>query len=218
MNEWSEWRDSAPDAQEFCDTTDETNWDGFDSPDIPEPANCELDERTEADKAADYARSFGFDKAGDYISRHFDGEQFDPDRPIPITTRNMDFAGAAPNGVPFERRTAELTDGLCVEGVFPSFDSLHHVELGQRANDMSLHEQFSACREDLQEHLFDSDHFELRDISFGQFERMDAPQGYAPEGYTWQHNPETGSLGLVRRDDHAAAGHTGGNALWGKSM
>ena len=27
-----------------------------------------------------------------------------------------------------------------------------------------------------------------------------------------------GSLDLVRRDDHAAAGHTGGNALWGKSV
>ena len=172
------------------------------------------DIQSEAEKAADYARSYGFDKADDYIERHYDGGEFIPGSPIPITTRNMALDGLeAENGVSFERRTAELADGLSVEGVFPKFDSRHHVELGRAANDMSLHRQFSACREDFQDHMYDSPE-KLQGITFGAMERMDSPQGYAPEGYTWQHNPETGSFDLVSHDDHSV-GHTGGNALWG---
>ena len=165
-------------------------------------------------KAADYARSYGFDKAADYIERHYDGGEFVPGNSIPITTRNMALDGLeSENGVSFERRTAELTDGLSVEGVFPEFDSKHHVELGSAANDMSLHQQFSACREDFQDHMYDSPE-KLQGITFGAMERMDYPQGYTPEGFTWQHNPETGSFDLVSQDDHSV-GHTGGNALWG---
>lgn len=171
--------------------------------------------QSEAEKAADYARSYGFDKAADYIERHYDGEEFVPGNPIPITTRNMALDGLeAENGVSFERRTAKLADGLSVEGVFPEFDSKYHVELGSDANDMSLHKQFSACKEDFQDHMYDSPE-KLQDITFGAMERMDLPQGYTPEGYTWQHNPETGSFDLVSQDEHSV-GHTGGNALWGK--
>ncbi len=172
------------------------------------------DTQSEAEKAADYARSFRFDKAADYIERHYDGDEFIPGDPIPITTRNMALDGLeSENGVSFERRAAELTDGLSVEGVFPEFDSKHHVELGSAANDMSLHQQFSACREDFQDHMYDSPE-KLQGITFGMMERMDSPQGYTPEGFTWQHNPETGSFDLVSQDDHSV-GHTGGNALWG---
>lgn len=172
------------------------------------------DIQSEAEKAADYARSYGFDKAADYIERHYDGDEFIPGSPIPITTRNMALEGLeSENGVSFERRTAELADGLSVEGVFPEFDSKHHVELGSAANDMSIHQQFSACREDFQDHMYDSPE-KLQGITFGAMERMDLPQGYTPEGFTWQHNPETGSFDLVSQDDHSV-GHTGGNALWG---
>lgn len=172
------------------------------------------DIQSEAEKAADYARSYGFDKAADYIERHYDGDEFIPGTPIPITTRNMALEGLeSENGVSFERRTAELADGLSVEGVFPEFDSKHHVELGSVANDMSIHQQFSACREDFQDHMYDSPE-KLQGITFGAMERMDSPQGYTPEGFTWQHNPETGSFDLVSQDDHSV-GHTGGNALWG---
>ena len=131
-----------------------------------------------------------------------------------LSTRNMALDGLkSENGVSFERRTAELADGLSVEGVFPEFDSKHHVELGCAANDMSLHQQFSACREDFQDHMYDSPE-KLQGITFGAMERMDLPQGYTPEGFTWQHNPETGSFDMVSQDDHSV-GHTGGNALWG---
>ena len=169
-----------------------------------------------AEKAADEARSFGFHKAADYIERHYDGGEFVPGGPIPITTRNMALEGTvSDNGVPFERRSVELAEGLTVEGVFPDFGSIHHVELGAAANDMSLHQQFSACREDFQEHMYDSPE-KLRDLTLGAMERMEQPQGYTPEGYTWQHNPETGSFDLVTKEDHSV-GHTGGNALWGNS-
>lgn len=172
------------------------------------------DIQSEAEKAADYARSYGFDKAADYIERHYDGDEFIPGSPIPITTRNMALEGLeSENGVSFERRIAELADGLSVEGVFPEFDSKHHVELGSAANDMSLHQQFSACREDFQDHMYDSPE-KLQGITYGAMERMDSPQGYTPAGFTWQHNPETGSFDLVSQDDHSV-GHTGGNALWG---
>lgn len=172
------------------------------------------DIQSESEKAADYALSYGFDKAADYIERHYDGDEFIPGSPIPITTRNMALDGLeSENGVSFERRTAELADGLTVEGVFPEFDSKHHVDLGDEANDMTLHQQFSACRENFQDHMYDCPE-KLQGITFGAMERMDLPQGYTPEGYTWQHNPETGSFDLVSQNDHAV-GHTGGNALWG---
>lgn len=219
---------------EGIDIPDSSDWTDFDSDEIGDVSvdSAELlsvtdtsdlssgletgenDIQSEAEKAADYARSYGFDKAADYIERHYDGDEFIPGSPIPITTRNMALDGReSDNGVPFERRTAELADGLSVEGVFPEFDSMHHVELGSAANDMSLHQQFSACREDFQDHMYDCPE-KLQGIMFGAMERMDSPQGYTPEGYTWQHNPETGSFDLVSQDDHSV-GHTGGNALWG---
>ena len=185
-----------------------------DTSDLSLEVSLDDDIQSEAEKAADYARSCGFDKAADYIERHYDGDKFIPGAPIPVTTRNMALEGLeAENGVSFERRTAELTEGLSVEGVFPEFDSRHHVELGSAANDMSLHQQFSACREDFQEHMYDSPE-KLQDITFGAMERMDSPRGYTPEGFSWQHNPETGSFDLVSQEDHSV-GHTGGNALWG---
>lgn len=177
-------------------------------------AFAEGDIPTPAEAAADYARSLGFDKAGDYISRHFAGEEFDPEEPIAISTRNEKLEGeTSENGVSFARRTARLADGLYVEGVFPEFESHHHVELGEQANDMSIYQQFRACREDFQDHLFDSPE-KLDGLTLGDMERLENPQGFTPEGYTWQHNPETGSFDLVSSADHAV-GHTGGNALWG---
>lgn len=182
-----------------------------------EPPDLPADEPlSDAEMAADYARSMGFDRAGDYIEQHYAGGEFVPGTPISVTTRNMALEGSeAENGVPFERRTADLADGLSVEGVFPVFDSRHRVELGPEANDMSLHQQFNACREDFQLHMYDQPEI-LQDMTIGQMERMEQPQGYSPQGWTWQHQPETGRFDLVLQKDHTV-GHTGGNALWGRS-
>lgn len=169
---------------------------------------------SEAEKAAEYARSYGFEKTADYIERHYDGDIFSPGKPIPVTTRNMGLEGSvSDNGVSFTRQTVDLTDGLSIEGVFPQFESIYHVDLGSEANEMSLHQQFAACRDDLQEHMYDSPDI-LKDVTFGDMERMDLSHGYTPAGYTWQHNPETGSYDLVSKTQHSV-GHTGGNAFWG---
>lgn len=171
---------------------------------------------SEAKKAADYVRSFdGFEKAADYVERHFTSEKFTPGDIIPVKTRNQDMADNETDiGVQFSRREIVLTDGLTIEGVFPEFNSIHHVDLGDSVKDMSLHQQFSACKIDFQDHLYDNPQ-KLERITFGDMERLDKPQGYAPDGYTWNHNPETGSYDLVLTDDHII-GHTGGNAFWGK--
>lgn len=214
ISETSDWADF--DSVETDDLSiDKTEFISVgDTSDLSLEVPLDDDIQSEAEKAADYARSYGFDKAADYIERHYDGDKFIPGAPIPVTTRNMALEGLeAENGVSFERRTAELAEGLSVEGVFPEFDSRHHVELGSAANDMSLHQQFIACREDFQEHMYDSPE-KLQDITFGAMERMDSPRGYTPEGFSWQHNPETGSFDLVSQEDHSV-GHTGGNALWG---
>lgn len=212
--ETSDWADF--DSVETDDLSiDKTEFIGAgDASDLSLEASLDDGIQSEAEKAANYARSYGFDKAADYIERHYDGDKFIPGTPIPVTTRNMALEGLeSENGVSFERRTAELAEGLSVEGVFPEFDSRHHVELGSAANDMSLHQQFSACREDFQEHMYDSPE-KLQDMTFGAMERMDSPHGYTPKGFSWQHNPETGSFDLVSQEDHSV-GHTGGNALWG---
>lgn len=169
-----------------------------------------------AERAAEYVRSFeGFDKAADYVARHFEGDTFEPGDTISVSTRNQGLDGlTAENGVPFFRKEVELTDGLTLEGVFPDFGSRHHVELGDEVKDMSLHQQFSACRSDFQDHMFD-DPEKLEGLTLGDMERMDAPQGYAPQNWTWNHNPRTGSFDLVSAEQHAV-GHTGGNAFWGK--
>jgi len=214
ISETSDWADF--DSVETDDLSiDKTEFiSAGDTSDLSLEVSLDDDIQSEAEKAADYARTYGFDKAADYIERHYDGDKFIPGAPIPVTTRNMALEGLeAENGVSFERRTAELAEGLSVEGVFPEFDSRHHVELGSAANNMSLHQQFSACREDFQEHMYDSPE-KLQDITFGAMERMDSPRGYTPEGFSWQHNPETGSFDLVSQEDHSV-GHTGGNALWG---
>lgn len=165
-----------------------------------------------ARRAADYVRELGFDKAADYVSRHFDADAFEEGDVIPVSTRNQGLEGRDLKGVSFSRREVELADGLVLEGVFPEFEAIHHVELGEAARDMSLHQQFSACRADLQDHLYD---IELPDdLTLGDMERMDAAQGYAPRGYTWNHNPDVGSFDLVPADVHRETAHTGGNALW----
>lgn len=173
----------------------------------------DLNEKTPADLAADYACDLGFDKAGDYIRRHFDGDSFSPGDIIPITTRNQNLDGQHLDGVSFSRRNVELADGLTLEGVFPEFDaSLFHVDLGDAARDMSLHQQFASCRAEFQDHMYD---LPLPDsLTFGDMERMDSCQGYAPRGFTWNHNPETGSFDLIPTEVHRTYGHTGGNALW----
>ena len=167
--------------------------------------------------AADYVRSFdGFDKCADYVERHFEGDEYSPGDVIHISTRNQSLEGDdSLEGVTFLRKEIELADGLVLEGVFPEFDSIYSVELGEKVNDMSLHQQFSACRDDFQDHLFDNKEV-LENFTFGDMERMDKAHGYAPDGWTWHHDADLGTYELVRTDVHSSIGHTGSNSYSGK--
>lgn len=211
MSEWSsEMIDSVPETQDVADVAAQDA-----AADVGDAYQWDVSDSAAA-QAADYVRSFdGFEKAADYVERHFEGDSFTPGDVIPVSTRNQALEGTtADNGVPFERKTVELTDGLSIEGVFPEFDSMHHVELGEDAKDMSLHQQFTACKNDFLDHMYDGPE-KLEGVTIGDMERLEKPQGYAPEGLTWNHNPEVGSFDLV--GDQHAIGHTGGNALWGRS-
>lgn len=121
MSEFDDVSMEAPEAAEL-DIPDSCDWTDFDAEVIedlndktaetPDVSEVSLDlgseeeaMLSEAEKAADYARSFGFEKAADYIARHYDGDKFIPGDPIPITTRNMALEGMqSDNGVSFERR------------------------------------------------------------------------------------------------------------------
>jgi RHS repeat-associated protein len=53
----------------------------------------------------------------------------------------------------------------------------------------------------------------------GDFAAANKAAGLArtPTGYTWHHNQELGVMQLVERNVHAATGHTGGFAIWGRT-
>lgn len=217
--DWSAFDDDVTDdSEDLTEEPEVEDWSAFDDDvaddreDLTEESEVE-DLPSEADKAADYARSKGFDKLADYIKDHYDGDEFDPHKAISITTRNMDLEGSEQNGIPYTRREVELAEDLVIEGVFAGFDAKHTVELGDAARDMSLHHQFKACKEDFQEHMFD-DPSKLEGITFGDMFRLDKPNGYAPEGWTWHHNEVTGRFELVSSEEHSKNGHTGGDALW----
>lgn len=170
-----------------------------------------------AELAAEYVRSFeGFEKAADYVERHFEGDEYNYGDVIKISTRNQALEGDDTlEGVVFNRREVELADDLVLEGVFPEFEHIHHVDLGEAAKDMSLHQQLKACKEHYQHHLFDN-RDALKDITLGDMMKMEDSQGYAPEGWTWNHDPDIGQFDLVKTSLHSSVGHTGGNSFWTK--
>lgn len=173
----------------------------------------EFEELSGAEVASKYAADIGdWDKTAEYIRNHFEGDEYDEGDIIPISTRNQDLEGQEFDDVKYVRRKVELDDGLTLEGVFPEFGSNHHVELGDEAKEMTLYRQFSGCKEDFQEHMYDSPE-KLEGITFGDMEKLDYDT--TPERYTWHHNPEVGEYDLVKRETHQKYGHTGGNALWG---
>lgn len=102
ISETSDWADF--DSVETDDLSiDKTEFiSAGDTSDLSLEVSLDDDIQSEAEKAADYARTYGFDKAADYIERHYDGDKFIPGAPIPVTTRNMALEGLeAENGVSF---------------------------------------------------------------------------------------------------------------------
>lgn len=165
-----------------------------------------------AERAAQYVRDCGWDKAADYVARHFEGDDtYEEGDVIHVSTRNQAYEGQELRGVPFSRQEVELGDNVRISGVFPEFDSRHTVDLGD-VRGMSLHQQFTRCKEDFQAHMYDSPEM-LDGVTFGQMEKMDKPHGYAPEGYTWTHEGPVGLYSLTDSETHKNVGHTGSNSF-----
>lgn len=203
MSEWNDISDtSTVEVSEITEDIGETVWD--------------MEEKPEK-LAADYVRSFeGFDKAARYVERHFDGDSYTPGDVIPVSTRNQGLEGAEDlEGVRFTRQDICLTDGLTVRGVFPRFDSIFDIELGPEANDLTPRQQRLRCKEEFLDHMYDDPSI-LQDVTIGDMERLEKPNGYAPEGYDIQHNGPVGSMSVVRSDLHRKYAHTGSNAISGK--
>lgn len=176
---------------------------------------------TQGELAAQYLRGLdgNHEKLADYVERHYDETigDFSPDLPIPITTRNMDLDGQGhpSSGVEFSRQEVDMGDGVSITGVFPEFDSRFDIELGDDAKDMTIHEQFTACRDAFLDHMYDDPEI-LVDLTLEDMDHLD--EGYFPNGCTAQHNPRVGSFSIVDSDLHRRTGHTGGNALWTPSV
>ena len=91
-NDWTDF-DSAETDDINIDTAESIS--AGDIPDLSSETvfdGCDI--QSEAEKAADYARAFGFDKAADYIERHYDGGEFIPGDPIPDRKAFRSAAGA----------------------------------------------------------------------------------------------------------------------------
>ena len=173
------------------------------------------DDLTQGEKAADYLRGLDHQEIlADYVEKHYDDSlwDFSPDLPIPITTRNMDLEGEShPSGVEFTRQEVDMGDGVTISGVFPEFESRFDTDLGDEARSMTLHEQFSACREHFLDRMYD-DPKTLEGLTLEDMDHLE--HGYFPGGCTAQHNARVGSFSIVDSDVHRQTGHTGGNALW----
>ncbi len=184
--------------------------------DVTDDVEDEIYDRTAAEKAADYIREYNekYEKAASYVERNFiGGDQFIPGEDINIKTRNQDLLGDETlEDVKFVEKTIELGDEVRLKGVFPEFKSNHTVELGDQIHDMTDYQQFKACKEHFQEHMYD-DPSKLEGITIGDMEALDYKN--APEGFTWHHEADFGKLSLVARELHEKYRHTGTRALCG---
>ena len=201
-------------CNELHETQDITSEDTFED---TEALWLDEQELTQGELAAQYLRGLegNHEKLANYVERHYDNSMgaFSPDLPIPITTRNMDLDGQShpSSGVEFSRQEVDMGDGVSITGVFPEFDSRFDIELGDDAKDMTLHEQFSACRDAFLDHMYDDPEI-LEGLTLEDMDHLD--EGYFPNGCTAQHNPRVGFFSIVDSDLHRRTGHTGGNALW----
>lgn len=116
-------------------------------------------------------------------------------------------------GVPFMEQQVETNSNSMV-GVFPAFESYYDVQLPREQYLASDHVQFKTANRMLYaDILYDpsiADELELTNQ-----ETEDLIKGLTPEGYTWHHNEDSGSLQLVSETIHSKTAHTGGRELWG---
>ncbi|WP_409290589.1 HNH endonuclease [Peribacillus sp. SCS-37] len=140
----------------------------------------------------------------------------EPEDSVSIETVNDHLAGSAhpETGVPFFEETVEMPDGQEVTGVFPEFDTEFEVEIDENLYLQSDYVQFSYANHELYEEITMNPDL-AADLGLTTAEVHGLSQGDTPDGYTWHHYQEPGTLQLVENDIHAGTGHTGGRELWG---
>lgn len=129
---------------------------------------------------------------------------------------NEDLAGSEhpETGVPFVEKTVTLPDGESVSGVFPIFESNFDVTIDESLYLQSDYVQFSYANVELYEAI-QADPSLVEELGLSDTDVKALANGDTPEGYTWHHNEEPGSLQLVNQEEHSNTGHTGGRELWG---
>lgn len=131
-----------------------------------------------------------------------------------ITTRNEKLEGKThpETGVPYERKTVETNTGEIIKGVFPVFESDFNAKLPDELLEASDSKQFKEANEQLKDSVDNNP-----DVAklFNEEQLEDISNGKTPEGYTWHHSEEKGTLQLVDTETHASTGHTGGKSIWG---
>ncbi|MBT2686415.1 HNH endonuclease [Bacillus sp. ISL-37] len=116
-------------------------------------------------------------------------------------------------GVPFMEQQVESNSNSMV-GVFPAFDSHHDVQLPIKQYLASDHVQFKTANRMLYaDILYDPSIADALELTNQEIE--DLIKGITPEGYTWHHNKDSGSLQLVIEAIHTNTAHTDGRELWG---
>lgn len=139
----------------------------------------------------------------------------DEDGVIHYRTDNHKKEGTTSStGVPYVRRQVQLF-GRTVEGVFPVFHSYKTVQLPQNLETEQYPGQKKYCNGRLKEQVDSDPAFRAQ---FNELQLDQIENGITPDGYTWHHYEEHGTMQLVSRKDHdrtmKGAAHTGGDALW----
>lgn len=139
-----------------------------------------------------------------------------PGETVKIETINDDLAGTEhpETGVPFEEKTVELQDGSVVTGTFPEFDVEYEVHIDESLYLQSDHVHFSYANQELYDAI-QTDPDLAEDLGLSEDDIQGLVVGDTPEGFTWHHNEEPGTLQLVEEEVHANTGHTGGREIWG---
>ena len=135
-----------------------------------------------------------------------------------IITRNECLEGDEHpiSGVPFERKIVVQDNGEIMEGVFPVFNSAFDAKIPSELYLESDYKQFKECNTQLLDYLKENP--KVKELfSEEQLEQIKdgTKDGSAPDGYVWHHKEESGVIQLVKYDDHAYTGHTGGRSIWG---
>ncbi|MCM3705149.1 MULTISPECIES: HNH endonuclease [Cytobacillus] len=134
---------------------------------------------------------------------HADDNIPDADRPsdfseiTQISTVNEDLAGSVHpiTGVPFEEEIIDLPNGTSIIGTFPEFDAEFEVYIDESLYLQSDYVHFSYANQELYDDIqMDPDLAE--DLGLSKQDIQGLAKGDTPEGFTWHHNQEPGTLEL----------------------